>query len=461
MARRAQHGVHGLPGTPPRWSVARRRDRGQARPGRPIALGGATALAACTMAGALIVAGPAAGATASAPAPGTPVTGAAGPGRGVPSRPGWLPARPLAAGQRPMTAAGQAAALPVPGFAGAVLYSVSCTEPAACTATGMSSPRRGGTIEALAEQWNGRAWAVQSPPTPLSGGWRGGTLNAGVSCMSPAACVAAGYSYSKNALGLLGESWNGRRWTVQPVAAPHLSALPYRISCAWRRDCMVVGMRPGGGTLAEHWNGTTWAAQATPSRGALMGVSCPTSRSCTAVGFTLGLKSLAEHWNGTSWSPQSAPSPKQLSQLQSVSCRPAGDCVAVGTAGSASDLPLAERYAAGKWSVLPVPDPGPAGSAVELESVSCTSATDCMAVGDYSNAGLITDTTVAVHWNGASWRIEAAPSPTRFSVLLSVSCTSAAYCVAVGGTARSAGGAVSPLTETWNGITWSVQAAPR
>ena len=272
-----------------------------------MALGAVTALAACTVAGALIVAGPAARDTASASASGTRVSGAAGHGRTALSRPGWLPVRPLAAGQRPMTAARQAAALPVPSFAGAVLYSVSCTEPAACTATGMSSARRGGTIKALAEQWNGRAWAVLSPPTPLSGGWRGGTLNAGVSCMSPAACVAAGYSYNRNALGLLGESWNGRRWAVQPAAAPHLGALPYRISCTGRRDCMVVGMRPGGGTLAEHWNGTTWAAQATPGRGALMGVSCPASRSCTAVGFTLGLKSLAEHWDGTIWSLQSAP----------------------------------------------------------------------------------------------------------------------------------------------------------
>ena len=83
------------------------------------------------------------------------------------------------------------------GFTGAVLYGVSCTGRAQCTATGLVSTRSGKNARTLAERWNGTKWAVQATPTPLSGGLLGGTLSAGVSCTSSHACVAAGYSYSK------------------------------------------------------------------------------------------------------------------------------------------------------------------------------------------------------------------------------------------------------------------------
>ncbi len=281
-----------------------------------------------------------------------------------------------------------AAAATSAGFSGGVLYAVSCTSRSQCTATGMESTRSGKNTKTLAERWNGTTWAVQSTATPTSRTLLGGALAAGVSCTSSTACVADGFSYTKKSTQLLGEGWNGRTWTSQADAAPVVAADPAGLSCTWAKDCMAVGARLSGMTLAEHWNGRKWSALTTKHDGALESVSCPATGNCTAVGSNNAGKALAAHWNGKAWSDQSAASSGQLTLLAGVSCPAAKDCVAVGTGGtvtsSALDLaPVAEQWTGGKWAVLTVPDPAPAGDLAELNSVSCTSATTCMAVGDY------------------------------------------------------------------------------
>ena len=71
------------------------------------------------------------------------------------------------------------------------------------------------------------------------------------------------------------------------------------------------------------------------------------------------------------------------------------------------------------------------------------------------------DTTLAEHWDGTSWTVLTTPSPVTFSTLVSVSCPSAAHCIAVGVSSPSATGALTPLSEVWDGSTWSVVSAPR
>jgi len=375
--------------------------------------------------------------------------------------------RATTAGARAMSPqARTAAAANMFGINGAVLEGVSCTGRAQCTATGTASTRSGKNVKTLAEHWNGTTWTVQSTPTPTSRTLQGGALAGGVSCPSSTACVADGFSYSKKSMQLLGEGWNGRTWSTQPDATPVVAAEPAGISCTWSKDCMAVGDRLSGQTLAEHWNGRKWSAVTTKHLGELAGVSCPATGNCTAVGTNSGGKVLAAHWNGKAWSDESPASPDQVNVLGGVSCPVTTDCVAVGTAGSATstalDLaPLAEQWAGGKWAVLTVPDPAPAGDITELNSVSCTSATNCMAVGDYSDQAGDSDTTLAAQWNGTTWTVVTTPSPAAFSTLVSVSCPSASHCIAVGASSPTASGAISPLTEVWNGSTWTVASAPR
>ena len=363
-----------------------------------------------------------------------------------------------------MTPQARAAATSSSLFSGAALEGVSCTGRKQCTATGLASTRNGKNYKPLAERWNGTTWAKQTTPIPNSGGFLGGTLIAGVSCTSSSACMAAGYAYSAKTYRLLGEGWNGRTWSIQADSTPAVVGEPFHISCTWAKDCSAVGQRNSGSTLAEHWNGRRWSTEATKHTGELDGVSCPATGNCTAVGWNDADKVLAAHWNGKAWSDESAVNTQPATFLEGVSCPATTACIAVGTAGTASSTalvtaPLAEEWTGGTWTALTVPDPGASGDLVELNSVSCLSATNCMAVGDDQNGAVTADTTVAAQWNGTTWAIVATPSPATFSALLSVSCTSATFCSAVGVSSATATGAASPLAEVWNGSTWSLQTA--
>ena len=430
------------------------------RPGRrATALASGAGLTATVLAGAMMAAGPA----AASPAAGrTPSSGAAAAVSNPAAR--WLAPWDRAGARRSGSMTAQATAAG-PGFSGAYLDGVSCTGRSQCTATGTATTRTGKNLKPLAERWNGTSWTVQSTPTTNTGGWLGGTLDGGVSCTSSTACMAAGYSYSKSFARLLGEGWNGRTWAIQPDSKPATGGQPFGISCRWAKDCTAVGQRLTGMTLAEHWNGRAWSAQTTKHLGALESVSCPATGNCTAVGSNSAGKALAAHWNGKTWSDQSVASPQQLNVLGSVSCTAVQDCVAVGVAGTTSPSlslgPLAEHWTGGSWTVLTPANPAPAGDITEFNSVSCTSATNCVAVGDYMDQADTSDTTLAEQWNGTSWTVLTTPSPVTFSALVSVSCPSATHCIAVGVSSPTATGALTPLSEVWDGTTWTAVTAPR
>jgi hypothetical protein len=95
-----------------------------------------------------------------------------------------------------------------------------------------------------------------------------------------------------------------------------------------------------------------------------------------------------------------------------------------------------------------------AGDFSSLSSVSCTSSTFCVAVGNYYNAGSELQPTAFINmWSppiDGVWSIPVYPTPGTWSMLNGVSCVSASYCVAVG--ASSTGS----LVEVWNGSSWSI-----
>ncbi len=154
-------------------------------------------------------------------------------------------------------------------------------------------------------------------------------------------------------------------------------------------------------------------------------------------------RTLVDAWNGTSWTRQPSPNPSGAGVgLSSVSCTSSTACMAVGNSG------LIERWDGTSWTIQPAPGVG------NLSGVSCTSSTACTAVGTTGSAPL------AEQWNGTSWTIEPTPTPSGVadSYLSSVSCTSATACTAVGST--NADG--SALVEVWNGTSWTIEpsAAP-
>ena len=216
----------------------------------------------------------------------------------------------------------------------------------------------------------------------------------------------------------------------------------------------------------------TWSVQPTPnpagaSAGVLDGVSCPSQGHCTAVGhFTARAgagEPLAERWDGARWSIEATPKPRgaKTALLFEVSCATRSACIAVGssTGRTGVTFPLAERWDGRRWSTLRTIAGGTGVS--YLGAVSCTSRTDCIAVGYAGNAAGTVGAAIAERWNGFSWVRLRPPRPDAATAtfLSGISCTSSRLCVAVGfsvGSDRIG----RPLAERWDGSRWSIERTP-
>jgi hypothetical protein len=112
----------------------------------------------------------------------------------------------------------------------------------------------------------------------------------------------------------------------------------------------------------------------------------------------------AERWDGTSWFAESMPEPVGATYpfVSGLSCTSNNFCIAVGSyLGAGPDQPFAERWDGSAWSVEPMPQvAGPVDT--ELSSVSCTSSSACIAVGQYSTfpfQGTYKDSRRAMGWD--------------------------------------------------------------
>jgi hypothetical protein len=313
---------------------------------------------------------------------------------------------------------------------------VSCVSAVACTAVGLYFTRNDDT-RTLAESWNGTRWSVVPSPSPIS---VLSQLN-GVSCVSAVACTAVGYYFANGDYRTLVESWNGTRWSVVPSPSPGSIPNLLEVSCVSAVACTAVGNTGGDSlssarTLVESWNGTRWSVVPSPSPGSipfLVDVSCVSAVACTAVGSTgtYHVVTLIESWNGTRWSVAASPSPSRSDNyLYGVSCISATRCTATGEAGFKT---LVESWNGTRWSVVPSPSPSPSPRSNALGGVSCVSATACTAVGSRDSDNFLDTKTLIESWNGTRWSVAASPSPRKpISQLGSVSCVSATECTAAG-----------------------------
>jgi hypothetical protein len=212
-------------------------------------------------------------------------------------------------------------------------------------------------------------------------------------------------------------------------------------------------------------------------------ISCPSAGVCAAVGtYTSGggrghpirdqaaIAMLA----GGSWSSIFAPLPPGANttgffSLQSVSCPTAQDCVAVGYySTSTGEAALVETGSGANWTAYgsstasaPVPLPADAAQVESnFETVSCESATLCVAAGTYEDSagnddGVLDD----LGGNQTEWTSTSAPLPgggttsqqVEFS---SVTCDATRDCAAVGNY-RDVNGHAQPLFDYFDSSVWA------
>ena len=305
---------------------------------------------------------------------------------------------------------------------------------------------------------------------------------ANVSCTGSTECMAVGHSDANTTQTLI-ESWTGSGWSIvpSPSTSPTSNILD-GVSCSGPLACTAVGSVEVGTdqqTLIESWNGSTWSIVPSPSpsptENTLLGVSCSDPTHCMAVGdaemSATVFQTLTESWNGSTWStvPSSDVSTSEDNTLAGVSCTSPTDCTAVGSdSTTVGGQTLVESWNGTAWSIVPSPNPVIPPFSVFgsfLSAVSCTSSTACMAVGD-TNPNYRMYQTLTESWNGTSWSIVPSPSPSEgpnpASFLGGVSCIDPSSCTAVGDSLGLSGGSLdsNTLIESWDGSTWSVVTSP-
>jgi hypothetical protein len=353
---------------------------------------------------------------------------------------------------------------------GVWLSSVSCASAGNCTAVGfytdVYADGTGGDDEGLLLTEKAGKWAPGvAAALPANSASRPGVVLNSVSCASAGNCTAVG-SYantSGGSAGLLLTETAGR-WRTGVAPLPRDAAAPARVvlssvSCASAGNCSAVGYYNGGfkggeGLLltkkAGRWLRGVEAAMPKNAREdkpvSLTSVSCASAGNCSAVGTynnNVSSRDLTIHkgvlltekagkWQAGVKAALPANSAGGEADLNSVSCASAGNCVAVGDYGTGRGVAgLLVTQKAGKWRrgiQAAEPRNAGAGEDVQLSSVSCASARNCTAV---DGAGGLVVTETAGRW--ASGVEAALPSNLHFPAgVVTVSCPSAGSCSAAG-----------------------------
>lgn len=239
----------------------------------------------------------------------------------------------------------------------------------------------------------------------------------------------------------------------QPGSLPHNYLID--VSCAAVGVCETVGYSSSFGNpgstrpLAERWSGGHWTVQDVPTAGpepTLTSVSCPTENWCAAFGFGIDLATgapgpVSYTLSRGTWTQQPVPVPSGAFQtfIQAVSCTSSNWCMAVGGDIAATDSTLAEVWDGSSWTIVPTPTTSP--DFLQDLDVSCSSPSQCVAVGLNETAWGPADEL----WDGTSWTV----GPTS-PALQAISCVTGPWCAAV-----------RPEAGTWSGGLWTSSEPPQ
>jgi hypothetical protein len=330
------------------------------------------------------------------------------------------------------------------------LRGVTCVSASECWAVGYYLADN--AAQTLIERWDGTSWSIVSSPNTSA---TQSNFLLGVTCRSASECWAVGYYYNDNVISqTLIERWDGTSWEI--VSSPNTSSTDYNslsgVTCVSASECWAVGYYFTGDdfvdqTLIERWDGTSWSIVSSPNTSTteanvLLGLTCVSASECWGVGYYYGLdnlisQTLIERWDGTSWTIVNSPNTNtQSNVLLGVTCGSASDCWAVGDYAFTGNVlqTLIERWNGTSWEIVSSPNTSATQSNL-LYGVTCGPASDCWAVGYYIvDAMSNLNQTLIERWDGTSWTIVSSPntSATQSNLLYGVTCGSTPDCWAVG-----------------------------
>jgi hypothetical protein len=336
--------------------------------------------------------------------------------------------------------------------ANAEFGAVSCASPGGCTAAGAFTDAAG-FREAFTETSAGGAWAIAAPAS-FAAGVQSTPPSAqlfSVSCSTPGNCTASGIFRSPSATQAFTQTSTDGVWAdaVQasyPAGArsPDPQGELFGVSCISPGDCTAAGRYTNTAgnpePFAETSTGGVWGTGVAASFAAGVenaagnayydSVSCASPGDCSAAGQFVDASGDVEAFTTTSTSGTwAAASPAVFAAgiqggvlaagFNAISCASPGNCTAAGVfVDAASNLEaFTETSAGGVWatSVPATFAPGRQNASPndEFGAVSCAAPGDCTAAGQFSDAGAhteaVTETTTATPAPNAITATSAAP----------------------------------------------------
>jgi len=374
-----------------------------------------------------------------------------------------------------------AAALNTGGFA--EVNSVSCASAGNCSAGGYYLASSGPTQGFVVNETNGTWGTAHQVAAALNAG--GIAAVSSVSCGAAGNCSAGGHYTDSSGFShaFVVSATNGTWGTAHQVAAALNTggdAQIYSVSCAAAGNCIAGGYYTSSSGHSQAFvvnetNGTWGTAQeiaAALNKGGfakIFSVSCASAGNCSAGGFytprfahsqAVAVNETSGTW-GTAQEVAAALNAGGFAEVNAVSCASAGNCSAGGdytdSSGNAQAFGVSARN--GAWGAAEeIPGSGTLnkGGDVRIDSVSCASAGNCSAGGHYLSSSGHGQGFVANETNG-TWgslqKVAVALNTGRFAGIDSVSCGSAGNCSAGGFYTSSSGRVLAFVANETNG-TW-------
>lgn len=223
--------------------------------------------------------------------------------------------------------------------------------------------------------------------------------------------------------------FDGANWTRQTISGGgYLEA----VSVVSSNYAVTVG---SNATILT-WNGTDWSSQQLSSGRDQYGISCIDATNCHAGGDARNNMPTLADFNGSSWtSVASISGAKGSTNINFVSCSSTSNCWAVGDSNGGS---VFYKYNGSAWT-------GYSNSltAYPYWGIFCNADGTCWAVGAGNKFA---------YYNGSTWSAVSTSLPNI--QYFSVFCTTNNFCVAVGN--ASAG---KDTIATYNGTTWTLDTS--